>query len=406
MRLTEVTTKRSNILMLPTSTLKVTKALFTPVRSLRFLNPWWDEEEWWRKDRQLRMWLEGSYRWIPTWIREIPLEPFSLTFVTGPRQVGKTTGLKLLIKEAIDRGWDPVQITYVNVEIFPSLEHFGGFLLDFLEERRASTRILILDEVTSLPGWWKPLKSVIDSDLTRKVVIIATGSSSLRLRRDTDVFPGRRGRGINVEVLPLSYPEVKRVRGADCEWFLEYGGYPRAVKEDFSVYGDLIEGIKREVALAKRDPSLALEILEVLVEKAPSPVSYNTVAKEVDTSHSVVREYVHMLQELYIVRIVPPVGRHHRRKMKKIILRDPGMANLLGDPPLSVRLEWVVQEHVARRYGEVYYYRRNGEVNVVAGGKRWEMGLRKRGKDVINMGNCASFLEEILPPQVEVAEKF
>ena len=369
--------------------------------NLRLMNPWWDEEEWWKKDWQLRIWSKGKYRWIPLWIRKIPLEPFSLTFVTGPRQVGKTTGLKLLIKEIIGRGWEPIQITYVNVEIFSNVERFSDFLLGYFQENQASRRMLILDEVTSLPGWWKPLKVAIDAGLTARSVIIVTGSSSLRLRRDTDVFPGRRGRGINIEVLPLSFADAKKVRRASCEWFLRYGGYPRAIEEDPSVYGDIIEGVKREISFLGRDPSLALEILEVLVEKAPSPISYNTVAKEIGSSHSVIREYVHILQELYIIREVLPVGKHARRKMRKIIFRDPGITNLLGDPPLATRLEWVVQEHLARKYGEVRYLKENGEVDVIAGEEKWEVGVSKKGREVINLKNCEELLQKILPPQVK-----
>ncbi|MGY0287667.1 MAG: hypothetical protein ACUX7D_02690 [Candidatus Methanodesulfokora washburnensis] len=40
-------------------------------------------------------------KWRPSWIDKISLEPFFMNIVMGPRQVGKTTGVKLLISELL-----------------------------------------------------------------------------------------------------------------------------------------------------------------------------------------------------------------------------------------------------------------------------------------------------------------
>ena len=63
---------------------------------------------------------------------------------------------------------------------------------------------LILDEVSSLDGWWKSIKVLIDAGKLEESVIIATGSSSIRVKRDIDLFPGRTGKGKEIEVLPLN----------------------------------------------------------------------------------------------------------------------------------------------------------------------------------------------------------
>ena len=61
-------------------------------------NPWWENKEWEEQDKNLVEFREMKIRWIPKWIEQISFKPFSLNFIVGPRQVGKTTGLKLLIK--------------------------------------------------------------------------------------------------------------------------------------------------------------------------------------------------------------------------------------------------------------------------------------------------------------------
>ena len=73
------------------------------LKILRGLNPWWREEEWEDKDKNLVDYNNQKIRWTPEWIRRLSLEPFSLNFVLGLRQVGKTTGLKLLIRDLLKR---------------------------------------------------------------------------------------------------------------------------------------------------------------------------------------------------------------------------------------------------------------------------------------------------------------
>jgi len=66
-------------------------------------NPWWKEKSEIENDEDIKKWKEGKIKWIPSYIDEISLKPFSLNFIFGPRQVGKTTLLKLLIKKLLEK---------------------------------------------------------------------------------------------------------------------------------------------------------------------------------------------------------------------------------------------------------------------------------------------------------------
>jgi len=374
---------------------------------LSYFNPWWKYSDWWQHDRDLRLWMESSPRWIPGWINKLSLEPFSLNFIYGPRQAGKTTGIKLLIKRLIEGGTDPSQITYVNVEVFTTLEQFSSWLEEYLLSYPTSRRILFLDEVTSLEGWWKPVKAFIDAGMMENVVLTVSGSSSLYLKKETDVFPGRRGKGTDVEVLPLDYPSFEVLRGPDFESYMRNGGFPRIVTGDESFFSDLIASIKREVLRYGYEPSIAMEVLISIAEKAPSTISYSSVASDIGTSHTVVRKYVKLLEDLYVIREIYSHDKNKYRKEKKIIFRDPGLATALEVYGVKVsdaaRLEMIVQEHLARKYGTVYYLRRNGEIDVVAGNIKIEVKLRKEGKNVVNLKNVRQFLRKLIPPSVTPA---
>lgn len=57
-------------------------------------NPWWKGKDLVKNDPDLRKWLDSKIKWVPEIINEVSLEPFSLNFIFGPRQVGKTTLIK------------------------------------------------------------------------------------------------------------------------------------------------------------------------------------------------------------------------------------------------------------------------------------------------------------------------
>ena len=62
-------------------------------------NPWWFGEP----DRDWELFEKLTCRLRPKWLDELSLRPFSLNFVVGPRRVGKTLGIKLLIRELLKK---------------------------------------------------------------------------------------------------------------------------------------------------------------------------------------------------------------------------------------------------------------------------------------------------------------
>ncbi|MGC9170952.1 MAG: hypothetical protein ACP5HD_09475 [Thermoproteus sp.] len=48
-------------------------------------NPWWWDPEWHARDPHISAWEAQRVKWMPQWLREIPLEEPSLTFVEVTR---------------------------------------------------------------------------------------------------------------------------------------------------------------------------------------------------------------------------------------------------------------------------------------------------------------------------------
>ena len=63
-----------------------------------------EEKEILEEDEDYMKWKGKQIKWVPEILKEIELRPFSLNFIFGPKQVGKTTAIKLLIKKLLDEG--------------------------------------------------------------------------------------------------------------------------------------------------------------------------------------------------------------------------------------------------------------------------------------------------------------
>ncbi len=363
-------------------------------------NPWWVFDGWEDKDRELKNFKEADIRWIPSWLSLVSLKPYSLNFIYGVRQTGKTTGVKLIVKRLLGSGLNPWSIFYFDVEGVSTVRELRDILLWYLGERDkhdVKGSYIFLDEVTSVEGWWKVVKFLIDQDFFRKDVVTVLGSSTIGILKSPERFPGRRGRGSTVRVLPLSFPEFIKVHGADpsailynggelsalWEKYVLKGGFPSSINNKETAMEDLIAGITSEIYKHGRSLQITKSILYSLLNKIPSATSYHSIAQDISISHRTVREYIEFLEDCMLLKTAYlKSDRIHYRKEKKFFFRDPFILRTVSNWSLtefleSALYEGIVQEHLYRSYGEIYYYRDSYEIDCIAGEYKVEV---KAGK--------------------------
>ena len=161
-------------------------------------NPWWSDPTSIERDPHLRR------------LREQPLIyehqiPFDLNVdavytLRGPRQVGKTTLLKRIIREVLST--DEVHprdvlysdITGVGVTTYTALQEYLQDFIDTAASRGKDRRLfLLLDEVTGVNDWGVAIRTLHGRGALRGVTLIATGSHALDVKRGGERAPGRRG---------------------------------------------------------------------------------------------------------------------------------------------------------------------------------------------------------------------
>jgi len=141
-------------------------------------NPWWKGKEKIKEDKDFLKWEQSKIKWTPSLIHEINLKPFSLHFIFGPRQVGKTTAIKLLIQKLLEQGVDPKAIFYYRCDQLADFRELEEILRRYEELREKwgiKTSFLFLDEVTMPTEWYRTIKFRIDSGKHEKDVLVLTG---------------------------------------------------------------------------------------------------------------------------------------------------------------------------------------------------------------------------------------
>lgn len=299
-------------------------------------NPWWEED----------IGLEGVIVRSEYLSRmEKVFEDRAIVILTGLRRVGKTTLLKLLIKQLIQKGIAPKHVFYISLDDY-SLEKKS--IIDIVAEYRKIQKIhmeekiyLFLDEVTYKDQFHRQLKNLYDQ---QNVKIYASSSSSSVLK-DKKAF--LTGREIVLEVLPLDFDEYCDFKGlrikkseaylkeSHFEEYLKTGGMPEYVLKldreylttlvDDVIYKDIVafHGIK--------NPQGIKDFFALLMERAGKQVSINKIANILKFSPDTAKRYLQMFEETYLVHLVPRYGKLNERILspKKIYAADLGIRNLL-----------------------------------------------------------------------------
>lgn len=354
---------------------------------LEKINPQWFEEE----DEDIAEWESKKIHVIPSWLSKISLKPFSLNFVLGPRRVGKTTGIKLLIRQLIkENKIEQRKIVYINADLIPELRFFQN-VLSYVSEN--NFKFIFIDEATSIEDWWKPLKGFIDAGIFKNCVLVVSGSLTLKVKRHAELFPGRVGHGKKIEVLPLSFPEFFRLfklKPKETELkrvfqkYLSTGGFLGALNNENSFMEEIISALESEILKIGLSPKLAFEIFSSLLSKMPSALSYQTIASDIGVDYKTVRNYLEIFENMYLLKIAywKENKKVSFRKEKKIFFRDPFLLHSISFWTStkfleSALYEHIVQEHLLRKYGEIYYYKNKSEIDCIANGLKVEVKIGK-----------------------------
>lgn len=361
---------------------------------LQLQNPWWADPQKIDQDQHLMAISGKSYKFVPPIVSHLHLDPGDIHVIRGPRQVGKTTTLKMLIERLLKTAIPQKNIFYLSCESLEKFQELANMLTTYLEKQKGEQTYLFLDEISFVTNWQRAVLSVANMGLTQRATLILTGSNARDLKESSERLPGRRGRGLDLQLFPLSIMELKTL---DCfkektfdelfKLYLQVGGFPRAIADfvslgtvndnTYEIYRNWIAGDATRYGLRQETlKQILYRIAETMATRITWPkLIENSPVK----SHETALEYVEHLKDSFLCHIHysfdPNLKGPAFQKARKIYFIDPllyvlavswkeGTTNIfqwmktkLKDESFCGRLfEAIVVNHAARLYPEIFYW--------------------------------------------------
>ncbi|RLG01620.1 MAG: ATP-binding protein [Thaumarchaeota archaeon] len=206
-------------------------------RLLKSYNPWWNyPTRWFRKDPFIRSFDESILKKEPRLyyhLRKYIVTPnaYGIVTIRGPRRVGKTTIIKLLIKYLIEEvGINPRHIFYISLD-YDGLSNVRivDLIKSIAEIDPEDEKYIFIDEASMRRDWAQALKNIYDMGLIEGscLKIVVTGSHSMDLADAASRLRGRQGRlaslynvSGNLVFVPLRFPEVVEALTQEINGFL------------------------------------------------------------------------------------------------------------------------------------------------------------------------------------------
>ncbi len=177
-------------------------------QKLQLSNPWWNVREAIRQDKKLLEFERMRYQYHHPLYGSLPHEDAVLT-IRGPRQIGKTTLLKLLIRRLLlEEELTPGNVCYFACDAVVDFKELLQNTEEYLNAVRADNQdriFLFLDEISFVREWQRAVKALVDEGYMQGVTAVLTGSNAIDLLFSSERLPGRRGKIFHpdIDCLPL-----------------------------------------------------------------------------------------------------------------------------------------------------------------------------------------------------------
>ncbi len=351
---------------------------------LAIQNPWWENSSSIEKDEKLIDALK-----VGKMLYEFDIKENTIIF--GPRQVGKTTMLKIFIFDLIKKGVNPRNIFFFSCEPISKKEELIDVLSEYdkIASSLRGNKYIFLDEITLVEDWEIAVKYYVETLKTG--LFLATGSNASLLKRGTERLPGR---NINIRFfLPLTFREflikfgsdnlkdilLKNelnkinlqninekiiqispfVREIDSKFniYLNAGGYIKAICEYMdggikeSTYRTYVSWILGDLSKMEKRESIFQGIIRGVTSKYTSSFSLNSFSKEMEIkSHVTVSEYLDTLQNLLLINNLYQIDLNKKvplyRKDRKAYFLDPFMYSVFKGYSFGVYKDYIDEEKI------------------------------------------------------------
>lgn len=295
--------------------------------------------------------------------------------VIGPRQSGKTTLLRVLQSQSVEK------VLYLNCDESDIRSLLTAPTSTGLNHLMGKAKVVMIDEAQRVKNIGLTLKLLIDN--FGDIQVIATGSSAFEL--SNEINEPLTGRKWEYHLLPFSTREmVLHSSMVEERRLLEnrlvYGMYPDVIEhagEEREILTNLTSSyLYKDIFTFQevRKPEVIEKLLEALALQVASEVSYNELAGLIQVDPLTVKRYLDLLEKAFVVFRLRSFSRNVRNELKKsqkIYFYDNGIRNALISNFSSVKMRvdkgalwenFLVSERIKllghnQMYGKQFFWR-------------------------------------------------
>lgn len=246
-------------------------------------------------------------------------------FLLGPRSTGKSHLYKNVLKA--DRVYDLLDSkTLRRLTSHPELLN---------QEIQKPGELIIIDEVQKIPEILNEVHRCIEDHQAR---FLLTGSSARKLKRNHANLLG--GRATWLELMPLTWQEISKLKKFDLVRYLNQGGIPRhylcepiEIEQELEDYASLYlkEEIKDEAVT--RNLEGFSRFLEVMALHSGDELAFEAFASDCHVKTATFKNYIEVLKDTLLGFEVPAFTKTKKRKAitrSKFYLFDVGVTRHLS----------------------------------------------------------------------------
>lgn len=263
--------------------------------------------------------------------------------VLGPRQVGKTTLIRKILKNEDYLFLNGDDISVRNLLNTANTQEIKAIINNY--------KTVFIDEAQRIENIG--LTAKIIADQFNDIQLILSGSSAFDIKNQTN--EPLTGRKFEYLLLPISWQEFENsqnylIATQQLEHRLVFGMYPEVINnfgDEEEVLTNLSDSYLYKDILALyniRKPEILEKLLKALAYQIGSEVSYNELSQTIGVDKNTISSYIDILQQSYIIYKLPSFSKNLRNEIKrnqKIYFYDLGLRNnIIADfRPFSERLD-------------------------------------------------------------------
>lgn len=382
---------------------------------LLFHSKWWEDKINIEKDKNIKKLSKVRYQYTHPLLKEYPINKDVVLTLRGPRQIGKTTLVKQIIKKLLENNINPYNILFYPCDRKLEFIEIYNLIKDYVEQLRTinTDRIYIfLDEISYIPKWQRGIKSLADDGLLENVTLLLTGSNAIDLKKSSERLPGRTGEYFMPEkgYMPLSFKEFYHLVTDESsfsslkinqykKYFYDYlitGGFPAVINEYYEkgyidplVYETYTKWIEGDIYRENRMPEAMYQIVDCIDKNLSSRISYSNLAQDSGVaSQQTIQEYINILNLSFVTYKAEfysiPEKKLDYKKNKKLYFIDPFIHSALiskargyhDDPFLYTKeryknkgyldrlVEQMVGYNLLNRYKTIYYFAGKNDIEL------------------------------------------